>query len=309
MAYLAGMLDAEGCVGIAKDRYKKTPHHKLQVSVSNTDLSLLEGLKSEFGGFICSVKRYKKHHRLGYQWYITSGPAGGLLAAVKPYTVAKVDQIDVAIDFVEGKIRLPNLSAANHPEMLRREALYQAMMALNRKGGDDGKRFVKPTRGKLTHQPLLGAYLAGVVDGDGCIFIRRGQVTRKNGQVFVNHTINVTVVNTSAKIIQWLLDNVGGSASSAAFARPEWKSRHAWSIYGAAAVQMLGLIRPFLRMKEQQSSLGLELFGRRTKLTRGSPKHLVAAETARREELYAKMRALNQRGSAAATTKSTALAA
>lgn len=57
------------------------------------------------------------------------------------------------------------------------------------------------------------AYLAGVIDSDGCIAISKYYDTKKPNRS-PRYVVDLTVVNTSVRLMNWLVDNYGGSYSN-----------------------------------------------------------------------------------------------
>ncbi|MCD6006905.1 LAGLIDADG family homing endonuclease [Halomonas sp. IOP_31] len=307
LAYMAGMIDAEGCIAIGRDRYKVTPWHRLQVSVANTDQRLMTWLTERFGGFVCSVKRHKVEHKHGYQWYITQEGAASLTRALAPYLVIKRAQAELAVSFIVDRKQLPARPEEGHPELTRRESCYEHMKSLNRKGFSN-RANVTPTRGKLlpSHSDL--AYMAGMVDGDGPIILGKTRKRRASGTIFPKHELKLVVTNTSPTLIEWLFSRFGGTCVTS-HGNASWKEKLDWKLNGGRAAEVLKLIGPHLRMKGEQGRIAQAFITDMVKLKRGSDEEHVAAEIERREALYQRMRALNQCGNAAATTKHQAPAA
>jgi len=298
---MAGMIDAEGCVGIVRDTYRKTPAYRLQLSVAGTDEALFDWLCERFGGFVCKVKRYSDRHIAGFQWYLTGKAAAELLRNLNPYLVIKQPQVDVACDLIDHWAQLPVTGEKRANELARRHRCYEAMAELNRKGGQYAVN-VMPTRGKLTPSQHDLDYLAGVVDGDGSIIIGKSHKRRADGSIFPKHELKLVVTNTSDVLIRWLSSRFGGHFVIAQ-RNSRWKSKIDWKLNGASAAKLLELIGPSLLIKGDQSRVAVEFIDNMQRLTRGSSRTDVESELDRREALYQTMRRLNQRGDAAATTK------
>jgi len=107
-AYMAGILDGEGSIIIAKikpaiRRRTINPQYKLIVAASNTCLSLLEWIQENFGGEI----RLRPCSSLGtkpvWQWRILHQRAADFLQQVLPYLKIKDKQAEEAIKFQEFK--------------------------------------------------------------------------------------------------------------------------------------------------------------------------------------------------------------
>ena len=304
---MAGMIDAEGCIAIARDTYRKTVAHRLQVSVAGTEQVLFDWLTENFGGFVCNVKRYNEKHTPGFQWYVTQQTAADLLERVLPYLVIKTGQADVASRFIGDRVKLEQSGDDRDNEIARRERCYQEMAELNRKGVNYDVD-VMPTRGKLTPDQIDLDYLAGMVDGDGCVMLGKSNKRRRNGSVFPKHELKLIVTNTSDALVRWLSSRFGGHCVITQH-NSRWKTKIDWKLSGAQAASVLELIGPSLLIKGEQASIAQSFINDMQRLTRGSSKSDMDLEINRRESLYQRMRDLNQCGDAAATTKYQAPAA
>ena len=138
---------------------------------------------------------------------------------------------------------------------------------------------------------LLG-YIAGIVDGEGCISIC--PVFDKQKSVSTSHALKVIVVNTDRDLITWLVDSVGGSMCGRHVQKATWRVPYTWTVGGQNAADLLRAIRPWLRIKAAQADVGLAL--------RDLPRHqwrgraLDPELVEQRGALYMQMRVLNARG-------------
>jgi len=106
-AYLAGIIDGEGCIHITrfppKPRYK-TRIYQLGLSVTNTNKPLMDWIENKLGGY-----RSHHNHRYGerrnqnqyWMWKASTRHAAEILKLVRPYLIGKADQADVGIAFQE----------------------------------------------------------------------------------------------------------------------------------------------------------------------------------------------------------------
>lgn len=90
-------------------------------------------------------------------------------------------------------------------------------------------------------------YIAGFIDGEGCInFMRTGKTRR--------YVPRVSVVNTNKEILEELQKQYGGSLRTQR--SPEhWKQPWHWRVTSRAAVRLLDCIGEHLRIKYNQALL------------------------------------------------------
>ncbi len=96
LAWAAGFIDGEGCIGIWKR--KDRPSYRFHIQVENTDFRPLNKLCSMFGGSVWTSKRVKKFKTL-YGWKIEGQKAAQVLNLVFPYLIVKKEQAEVAIEY------------------------------------------------------------------------------------------------------------------------------------------------------------------------------------------------------------------
>lgn len=111
-------------------------------------------------------------------------------------------------------------------------------------------RFRRSSQSKVLTE-AESAYLAGIVDGEGSIML----LGRDSGSVGVS----MTVTNTYAPLLDWILDltGVGGLFRSVKYAEHH-KAGGYWRSNGDGAVSVLRQIRPYLLVKSAQTDLALQ---------------------------------------------------
>lgn len=126
-AYLAGIIDGEGCLLISRSNRGSYMNYYGRIHVKNTDYRLIKWLVDIFGGNVHQNNPVSPKHAIAYSWYF-SGDAHDkevLLLAVLPYLIVKKEQAKVLVEFFR-------MSGEKNPE--KREELYQENMVLNRRG-------------------------------------------------------------------------------------------------------------------------------------------------------------------------------
>ena len=142
-AYLAGVVDADGCITIICSKSGISPSHTLLVSISQANQPFLERWcqKAELGGVYRSKKAGDNEglpftrHRDQYLWNISAGKAEGFLIDLLPYLDIKKPQAELALRFrkikkAETTVATARLSVA---AIERREQCKQEIMALNKR--------------------------------------------------------------------------------------------------------------------------------------------------------------------------------
>ena len=101
IAYIAGLIDGEGCIMIIKS--KKYPGSSLlQLHVTNTFYPVLEFLFNKLGGHI-NHKRVQNNNKPCWVWLIRGLRAMKVLEIVQPYLIIKKDKAIEVISFYKEK--------------------------------------------------------------------------------------------------------------------------------------------------------------------------------------------------------------
>lgn len=132
------------------------------------------------------------------------------------------------------------------------------------------------------------AYLAGLIDGEGSIYLQK--TTNKNGNIRYDMRFNIT--NTNQILCKWLQENFGGLVYSRKGCNERCKPRFEWvasrKLFDILSIQIL----PFLTIKKPQVELAIQFRKTFTKINKKPSIDLVNF----REECFHKMRSLNKKG-------------
>ena len=152
-AYLAGLLDGEGNIGVYRSKNQKGYWgYALNINVSNSDRRIMKHLVQHFGGAF-------HHGTRSYIWEPNGGKKKALyiLNGIYQYLVVKHEQALLVLDFI-------GLGNKICPD--KRHALYDKTRELNAVG--------IPKRGSMPiHTKSDWAYFAGLIDGEGHIRISK----------------------------------------------------------------------------------------------------------------------------------------
>lgn len=142
-AYIAGIIDGEGTVGIWKSNTGvhsmagRSPSYILRMSVKMTDEGVIKWLAHITGVKYWSQfnKRPGNHKPWIYQWTFTGRKAARLIREIYPYLIVKQKQCDVALEFIKTLQRRNYFGVRlNHKTVVARELLRRRMQALNKRG-------------------------------------------------------------------------------------------------------------------------------------------------------------------------------
>lgn len=91
----AGFFDGEGCIHLGVSRNTQV---RLECNVASTTRAALDFLSGRFGGAVCPL-RAKLRRRDTWQWRVTGFNAAVFLRAIRPYSLVKAPEIDLALEF------------------------------------------------------------------------------------------------------------------------------------------------------------------------------------------------------------------
>ncbi len=130
-AYLAGIIDGEGTIGIC--RTSRGKYRAPYISVSSTTVELIEWLHQFLGGTVCRHKPYKKQHSHAYSWRLRAKESVfSTLRSILPYLV------------VPEKIRRANLILREYDMCTVRNGKYTKTQRTIKL--DFEKRFLHPSK-------------------------------------------------------------------------------------------------------------------------------------------------------------------
>lgn len=134
-AYMAGMIDGEGCLTITVRKPRKfglAPVHECVLAVSNNNKDMLDQLQTIFGG---SVTKPSKNG--GYALRFSGRALDNILLRCAKYSKGKADQFSILAEFRGHKTSGP----LTQESIEFREELRQKIMSLH--GGRRDKRRVR----------------------------------------------------------------------------------------------------------------------------------------------------------------------
>lgn len=106
----------------------------------------------------------------------------------------------------------------------------------------------------MSHDPLVLAYLAGMIDGDGFISVQRSSRDAKYfGPV-------VGIAGTRREPHDLAASIFGGPVGRYVPTNPRHLPQYQWSRYGAGAISAVEAIYPYLRIKREQADVIFELW-------------------------------------------------
>lgn len=139
--YLAGFIDADGCLMLAKVRHAGwNPQYAPRVQVCNTNRAILEDLRRSFGGILTHQPRRVLGWKDADQLVWTGLRVKPLLLAVRPFLQIKARQARLLLQFIRHRKRthqrrIGSGFARLPPGVIAyREALFLRMRKLNAKG-------------------------------------------------------------------------------------------------------------------------------------------------------------------------------
>lgn len=104
------------------------------------------------------------------------------------------------------------------------------------------------------------AYLAGIIDGEGSIYIGNFSSNPKTGTL--HYQTNMEVTNTDERLITWLKNTFGGRSCSYTAKQTPRNSRKAvyrWIVTGKLLTHLCEQIKPYLIIKIQQCEIMLKM--------------------------------------------------
>lgn len=138
LAYLAGIVDGEGTIGIyevaPQPPRRVSPQHKLYMSVGMTDHEIPALFKEIFGGALGVYHYNRERDRPFSKWHLWGKNASACCEALLPYLRVKRPQAELAIKFQAERFSFNRRSKGlPEGEVELRRATMATMRALNQR--------------------------------------------------------------------------------------------------------------------------------------------------------------------------------
>lgn len=108
LAWVAGLIDGEGCIYIRKrtekapSRKERSPSYALSLTVKMTHKPTIEELKNIFGvGRIHRETPGKLNKKVSWRWAVSTQEGADILRMILPYLKVKREEAELAIEFSE----------------------------------------------------------------------------------------------------------------------------------------------------------------------------------------------------------------
>lgn len=280
-AWLGGVIDGEGSIFISKvaydDRRRNRGFHYVPIlSVSNSNKTFIYRVRDTIGkGSVALDKEKNPRWKDKWQYNGSSGVLRGLLPQILPNLMIKHEVAERMLEYlafvdscpIDGFMEIPS----GYYERL--DTLYSAVKQLNEKGertfpnqlenllsqpGNPNRRGPgSRTKNCRRMSDSERAWLAGVIDGEGSIFLSK--VSGANYRRGFFYRPQMAVSNTSRSFLIRVGEVVGeGTVQLAQRGNGNWKTRWMYCAVAGVLRVVLPQIIPHMIIKRAQAEKMLE---------------------------------------------------
>jgi len=103
---------------------------------------------------------------------------------------------------------------------------------------------------------INAAYLAGLIDGEGSIFVQRVKTrNKKMSRSGFHYRAGFAITMTDLKTVEWCARTTGcGRVSSPRHCKRNHRPGHRWSVWSKQSSALLLLLLPYLRLKKPHAA-------------------------------------------------------
>lgn len=238
LAFLAGIIDGDGSISITVINRKDWNGYSFQphIAIGMTSRKLCKWVQHHFGGNLYGYKAISDRHQKMFHLRITGKIAlTNLLKELLPYLLIKKQAALTVLEYMslgdafcqEGRMEFARQVQQNNKE----NHLTEDTRTLNSREA--------------------AAYLAGIIDSEGCIGIRDN-----SGQAFAPY-IKINSVNKA--LITWIDSVFEGSVRTHKYKKESCRDCHLWDLYGKKNIENVLLsVLPYLVIKKELANTVLQ---------------------------------------------------
>ena len=135
-AYLAGMIDGEGCISIAVCHKKGRNYFRLILGIYNNDQDLIDWISDTLESIARTSYVHKRSRT--FRWEASGSQAQVVLREMKPYLKVKKQQAELALAMSIAPYGGASRNSYSEEEESFRGYLREQVMLQNRKNGNKG---------------------------------------------------------------------------------------------------------------------------------------------------------------------------
>ena len=303
--YLAGLLDGEGSLSLARRNHRdRSIEYSVRVAVYNCDRAVLEAVKKSWGGHLASVGPRHPEWRAAHSLIWTNSAAAGVLRALAPHLRVKARHAAALLRFQahvneSGRSRdsAGRLLSITEREQRIRARFHAQLKSMNHRGSPVRSRGASRANSSPHEARISSEYLAGFVDAEGSLMIAKFRATSPGKWYY---RARASLDNVDGQVLREIQKSYGGILFKPRRRKSGWRVVYKLVWTGDRTQRLLHPILPHLRVKRKQGELLLRFIEHRSQTSlrrignRASP--LPDRVIALREDFHARMRELNARG-------------
>jgi hypothetical protein len=298
LAYAAGYIDGDGCLYIGTFATTKGTTYEFSIQVSSVKKESTDWLKKTFGGSTRS-KETEGNRRTPHVWTIKGKKSLSLAEAILPYLVDKNQECQIFIEFALSIIN-NNFQPLKDEGVADRVALIERIREIRHHTGGLRRQFICRMKGiyaSLTPTDLEVAYMAGLIDAEGCFRVKKWSVKNKPNPVFA---ICLEIGNTKKAFFEWILMRFGGTLVFVEAKTENRKHSCIWTLSSKRLNFFINRFCSYLKIKKPVCEKIIEFF--KTNLPNGGDRHSDAFKKTYsailevREKIISDIHSLNAKG-------------
>ena len=302
--YLAGFIDGEGYLALGRIPRGGSTEYPVRMVVYNTNLEVIEAIRSVWGGTVSCSKSRKPGWKDQYALIWTNAAAARLLQRLLPHLIIKENHAIALLEFQEHVRRCKRardtsgrLLPLSKRELGIREAFFSHLKRLNTRGSAVRMRVASREACRPRSREPSSMYLAGFIDAEGSLMITKSS---SSTDARAHYRARISVANTKRVVLESIQRAYGGILVMQPSREPRWNHAYPLVWTGGMAGEILAAVMPYLRIKQEQAEILQDFLrhqrGTRQGRTAGGFAPLPDGVIAFRDALCNRVRKLNARG-------------
>jgi hypothetical protein len=299
LAYIAGFLEGDGSFQIMKYKSKTCGIvYEYRISGYNTKEEVIKWLVDNIGGYYAKVATSPRQKE-PYHWNIKNQEAIKLAEQIYPYIIAKQDELNIWLQYAHDIISNRTNKRTQESIDFREDCIKQIRNIRFNKNlvtQNDCLRYktIKPI---VKPNQLDIAYLAGLIDAEGCFRLHR--LIKKN-RPNPTWASMLEIGNTNTLFFPYLMSKFGGNIYYVKSKEPKQRSYGIWYIMATQLQVFINDLVKYLIIKKPVCEKIIEFSN--TIIPNGGDRHSVKfidsfkEVLATRERIFAEIQTLNTKG-------------